>query len=285
MKKNRGGVGRTALGAVRTLTSPGPKRQLGGLEFIGFGRSGTPPRARGPAWAAGRKGWLAPPCPALPNLRALANSRARSWLPCASLSPFYRVSSLASRAPLPARDPGPRHAQPGGPSGPALTLRQLSRTPVPLAPAPLCPPWHASYSPTPRVLLLHPGHPGEARPPGARRLPAVGLRLCRLGPLDRSLAVSRPGSALGVPRAVAASLPERGALSAVPPAFSAGAAHGSPLQPPGPRRPRYEVPELSGPRKRVGWLKSGGYNSGHRVETCLSSRNTRLKLKPQRKTG
>lgn len=145
MKKNRGGVGRTALGAVRTLTSPGPKRQLGGLEFIGFGRSGTPPRARGPAWAAGRKGWLAPPCPALPNLRALANSRARFWLPCASLSPFSECH-LSPLALLSLREIQ-GHAMPS-PVDPRVQPSRSGSSPEPRSPSPQR---HSARPGTPRT--------------------------------------------------------------------------------------------------------------------------------------
>lgn len=182
---------RTAVGAVRTLTCPEPKRQLGGRELIGFGRSGAPPRAGGPACAAGRKGRLAPACPAPPNLRALANSWGWSWLLFASLFRLCRVSPLASRAPLPAWDPARAtpcparwtvgsspHAQAALPSpGPprsSATLPVLARLVVPDASSPPSPSRPSWRSPTPR------------RPPSPRcRSPPVPPRTS--GPLPRCL--------------------------------------------------------------------------------------------------
>lgn len=149
--------------------------------------------------------------------------------------------------------PRPHHAQPRGRWGAAPTVGLLSRAPVPLGPAPLRRPGHVPYAPTPQVLLFRRGHSDQARAPRARRLLFVRLRLHCLEPLDGSLPVSGPGSALGVPGDVAARLPERGgALSSVPPAPSAGAASASPLRPAVPGPHRYEVRRRPRPGKFSG---------------------------------
>lgn len=124
------------LGAVGTLTLLG----LGRGELTGFGGSGALPSARGPALAAGRKGRLAPPYPAQPNLRALAGSWDGSWLPFAGFSP-------ASRAPLPAR-------------GRARDARCPAR-------------WALWSSPRAQDALQRPGPPRSCASPPARTLPAL----------------------------------------------------------------------------------------------------------------
>lgn len=228
------------LGAVRALTRPGRGRP----QRTDFGGSGVSRKSR----LNLREKKTARP--ALPNLRALADSRGGQSWPASRLF-LQGVLTRLPRSPPCWSGPGPRHAQPSERPGPAPALRLPSRARRPRASAPLRRRRQVPRSPAPRVLLLRRGHPGEAGAPRAR-LPAVLLRLRRCEHLVGSLRVSRPGAAPGVPGHIAARRPGRGAPPAVPPAPCAGAAPGSPLRPPGLRRRRYEVPRRPRPGKQTG---------------------------------
>lgn len=186
-------------------------------------------------------GWKKRPTPAPPRLAKFKSPRPPLGMLLANKS-----LSLLSGAPLVPRAPctaahrprlhslcptgqGPRHAQPSAARQPAARSPGGRRRDLG-APAPPRGSRQAPRSRAPRVFLLRRGHPGQACPPRApRRRPNVRRRR---GPRLGSLPVSRD---------VAAGLPERESLPAVPPAAPDGAPRGSPLRPPGPRRHRYEL--------------------------------------------
>lgn len=244
-----------------TFPSPGLGAALSRRGAPPLCRAGTRPRGRPRPGRRRRRPAPAPPRPAKfkSTGRQLGPVRANkvSIPPVGYFIRLWRSPPQLQRPRLPSLSPsgqGPLHAQPGaarppaarslGRFGPAPKLRPLSGARVP---APLRRLRHTPRSRTPRVLLLRRGHPSQARPPRARRLPGARLRQRRPGPLDRSLSVSGPGAALGTPGDVAASLPE---------APCVWAPRGPLLRPPGLRRPRYEVPSRPRPGKWAGRLCS-----------------------------